>query len=113
MGRIIVLKIDDDECVRNFRNNLPQGVEVIGSYMIPTKFCTCNNLISRDGFLKPGQFVRGSKFGLYVHTVCKLPYEGHRHYPKNLELPPLAPRQGPGMHISTAFPYTQTVQYGQ
>lgn len=43
---------------------LSEKVFVRGLYMQPTQFCECAEV---------GPWTRGSKYGLWVHTVCKKP----------------------------------------
>jgi len=111
MGKYIVLKIDDDECVQSLLNEPPQGAEVIGSFMMPTQFCNCTDILIKDDLVKPGEFVRGKKFGLYVHKKCKLPRAGHSHYMKNLLLETHA-REGFGLTVTMTHPYTPYKKFG-
>jgi hypothetical protein len=104
MPRLILLYFDDNKDAERFANllarptrivvevNDPLGdssisqrnVQAIGSYMVPTKFCTC-----------PGQTegkarsTEGTTFGLRIHRACGLPhnFESSGQSPKNLIRP--------------------------
>lgn len=111
MGKYVMLEIDDEQCAQELIANPPQGTKVIGSFMKPTLFCACTDILIKDGLVKPGQFVRGAKYGLYIHRKCNKPYAGHTHYPKNLLLD-VKPREGQGLTVTMNHPYTPYKRFG-
>lgn len=112
MGKYIVLKVDSDVLAQDILNEPPYQAEVIGVFMMPTKFCTCTDILSRDGIIKPGQFIRGTRFGLYVHKTCKMPRAGHTHYMKNLLLDTKL-RERYGMAVTMVHPYTSYIPFNR
>lgn len=112
MPRILVLVFEDTADATSVQLTPPQGAVVLAEYMVPTKFCECNNIASKDGIVKGGEFIRGAKYGLYVHKHCKLPAATHLHYPKNLLLE-TRPREGQGLNLSVRYPYTPYHPFGK
>jgi hypothetical protein len=104
MGKFIVLMIPDEADAQAVLSTPPRGAVPIGVFQIATQFCECPNLFIKDGLLVNNQFARGAKFGLYIHKVCKKPYRGHTHYPKNL-MHDFGPRELPDLVVNIRQPY--------
>lgn len=65
----------------HFKNVNAEQTAVVGLFAKPNDFCECKY----EGEMP---IVRGSKFGLFVHTVCKKPMGGQlQSAPRNLLYP--------------------------
>jgi len=61
----------------HFKNVDVATTAVEGSFAKPVDFCQCP-------YVKDDEYVRGSKYGLFVHRGCAKPRATHPQYPRNL-----------------------------
>lgn len=74
MPRLVLVYMEDnndaDRMVADLTElKVPYDPQVIGMYMVPTKFCECPEITESKA-----RSVEGSKFGLRIHRACGLPY---------------------------------------
>lgn len=103
MARYVMLEFDDNEEAKAFVkaaqegllyytkqhptlpnevsvNQVREGVRPRGMWFKPVNYCECQPQPEDSA----RNFVRGSKFGIYVHKVCMRPFKGRQQSPKNL-----------------------------
>jgi hypothetical protein len=99
MARYVLLRFDDDDQADHFVEAIKQndvffshknpdgtgnygyitGVQPVGVFQSPTKFCDCENKLAPS--------VRSKKYGWWVHPHCRKPKAGISQQPKNLLYP--------------------------
>lgn len=111
MARYVMLEFDDNQMAEEFVKAVHEGLEVIyaqqvkvdedkweskfkplkalvrGLWFKPVNFCEC--IPQPEDSAR--NFVKGSKFGIFVHRVCKKPRKGGNQFPKNLLDPKVVP----------------------
>jgi hypothetical protein len=73
MARYLVVEFDEDRHADSMRKRIDAATDegkpfrVVGVFGRPTKWCSCP---APEGYHK-NELVRGSRFGWWVHVVCK------------------------------------------
>jgi hypothetical protein len=90
--RSVLLQSRVDEPFKGFHPRSSGSTKVLGSYMMPTKFCSCPGITENNA-----KSTEGTTFGLRIHRACGLPYEFSTsgQAPKNLLAPDKKRRDQP------------------
>lgn len=95
------VKIDEDKWESKF---IPLVAKVRGLWFKPVNFCECTPQPEDSA----RNFIKGSRFGVYVHKVCKKPRKGGNQFPKNLLDPKVVPGAPQRIWLNTKEPIDTT-----